>query len=257
MIYADTHVHLNDEKLYNKIDQVIKEAHDNDVKLLFVVGWDLESSIQALEIAHTYDNIYAIIGFHPCNIKNYTDKEYNFLKEYGKDDKVAAIGEIGYDLHWDDTTKEEQTIAFEKQIQIAIELNKPISIHSREADQLTFNMIKKYKDKLIGGVLHAYSGSVELAEEYKKMNFVFGVGGVVTFKNAKTIKEVVKKIDMKYFISETDSPYLTPTPYRGEENSPKYIPLIVKEIANIKELDEDIVKQEILKNIERVFKVCV
>lgn len=253
--YIDTHVHLNDEKLFCKIDEVIKEANEKDVHKFFVVGWDLESSKKALEIAEKYEKCYAIIGFHPCNIRGYSDSEYNWLEINAKHPKVVAIGECGYDFHWDDTTKEEQEVAFIRQIEIAKRINKPLSIHSREADQLTFDTLKRCDAKTIGGVLHCYSGSYELAKEYVKMNFIFGVDGPLTFKNNRVTKEVVEGIPMEYLISETDSPYLTPHPYRGLENAPSYLPLIVDKIAEIKGLSVDDVKDAIITNVERVFKV--
>lgn len=255
MKYIDTHVHLNDEMLYSSIDSVISDATSCGVSRLFVVGFDIDSSKRALEIAKKYDNVYAIIGFHPCNIRGYKEEEYAWLEANAKDDKVVAIGEIGYDLHWDDTTLEEQTEAFIKQLDIACRLNKPVSIHSREASQLTYDLISKYKGKLVGGVLHSYSGSYELALLYTKLNFVFGISGPVTFKNGKNIVDVVSKLDVKYLISETDSPYLTPTPYRGQCNYPKYIPLIVSKIASIKNMPESEVVDAINKNVLRIFNV--
>ena len=254
-IYVDTHVHLNDETLKKHLDEVIKDAFLNNVKKMFVVGWDLESSKEALELANKYDWCYAIIGFHPCNIKGYGDEEYAWLEQAAKDNRVVAIGEIGYDLHWDTTTLLEQSIAFEKQIGIAKRIGKPISIHSRDASQLTMDMIKKTNASIVGGVRHSYSGSLEMAKEYIKLNFNFGISGPVTFKNGRNVKEVVEGIDLKYLISETDSPYLTPHPYRGSENGPKYIPLIVKEIANIKNINEKDVMNQILENVKRIFGV--
>jgi TatD DNase family protein len=255
LYYIDTHVHLNDEKIKAHLDEVINEALANKVEKMFVVGWDKESSIEAIKLSETYDFCYAIIGFHPCNIKGYGEAEFNWLDQALTHPKVVALGEIGYDFHWDTTTEDEQTPAFIKQLDLAVKHQKPVSIHSRDAAQITFDVLKKYSDKLVGGVLHSYSGSVELAKEYIKLNFMFGISGPLTFKNAKTNKEVVAAIDLKHFISETDSPYLTPHPYRGTENGPKYIPLILKEIASIKNLDESICQEEIIKNVKRVFGV--
>ena len=255
LYYIDTHVHLNDEKLLIHLDEVISDAINNNVKKMFIVGWDKESSMKALELAHKYDFCYAIIGFHPCNIKGYSDEEYDWLDNALNDEKVVALGEIGYDFHWDTTTKEEQDVAFIKQLDLAVKHKLPVSIHSRDASQVTFDVLSKYSKLLKGGVLHSYSGSVELAKEYVKRGFVLGISGPLTFKNAKVNKEVVKEIELKYLVSETDSPYLTPHPYRGLENGPKHIPLIVKEIALLKEVDETIVIEEIINNVKRVFGV--
>lgn len=253
--YIDTHVHLNDDKIFSHLDEVITDALNNNVKKMFVVGWDKMSSMKALELAHEYDFCYAIIGFHPCNVKGLTDDDYNWLDEHLSDEKVVALGEIGYDFHWDTTTKEEQDVAFIRQLDLAVKHNLPVSIHSRDAHQVTFDVLSKYSKVLKGGVLHSYSGSTELAKEYIKRGFILGISGPLTFKNAKVNKEVVKEIELKYLVSETDSPYLTPHPYRGSENGPKYIPLIVKEIALLKELDENIVIEEIINNVKRVFGV--
>lgn len=255
LYYIDTHVHLNDDKILLHLDEVINDALNNNVKKMFVVGWDLESSKKAIELSHKYDFCYAIIGFHPCNIKGYTDFHYNWLDEHLNDEKVVAVGEIGFDFYWDSTTKEEQVVAFIKQLDLAIKHNLPVSIHSRDAHQPTFDILKKYSDKLCGGVLHAYSGSVEMAKEYVKLGFLLGMGGPLTFKNAKSNKEVVKAIDLDYFVTETDSPYLTPHPYRGTENGPKYIPLIVDEIASLKEISKEEVMEKVIKNTYKMFGV--
>lgn len=255
LYYIDTHVHLNDEKLLVHLDEVIVDALNNNVKKMFVVGWDKESSELAIKLAHKYDFCYAIIGFHPCNIKGYSDFEYNWLDEHLSDEKVVGLGEIGYDFHWDTTTREEQDVAFIRQLDLAVKHKLPVSIHSRDAHQVTFDVLSKYSEKLVGGVLHSYSGSVELAKEYVKRGFILGISGPLTFKNAKVNKEVVKEIDLKYLVTETDSPYLTPHPYRGTENGPKYIPLILREIASIKDLEEELVKEEIINNVKRVFGV--
>ena len=253
--YIDTHVHLNDDTLYSKLEEVLSDARHSNVHLFFVVGWDMDSSKKALELSHKYDDVYAIIGFHPCNIRGYSDFEYHWLEEHANDERVVALGEIGFDFHWNDTTKEEQEEAFIRQIEIAKRIHKPISIHSRDADQATFDIIKKYDAAMIGGVLHCYSGSSEMAKEYLKLNFIFGIDGPITFKNNRRGIDVVEKIDLKYLITETDSPYLTPHPYRGQENGPKYIPLIVEKIAEIKNMSSEEVMKQVRDNVKRVFGV--
>lgn len=255
MMFIDTHSHLNNPDLYEKIAQVIKEANDAQVGLFIVPGYDYETSKLALELAHQYSFIYAAIGFHPTEIKGYGDKEYNWLAEKANDEKVVAIGEVGYDFHWDTTTKEEQQEAFCKQIEIAKKVNKPLIIHSRDAIQLTLDTLKDSGAAKVGGVMHAYSGSLEIAPLFIKENFYLGVGGPVTFKNAKEIKKVVKEIPLEYLLSETDSPYLTPHPYRGCENGPKYIPLIVNEIAELKGMKTTEVTKVLLENAKKLFKL--
>lgn len=254
-MYIDTHSHLNSPVLYQKLLAVIEEANNEQVAIFIVPGYDYETSQIALELAHKFPFIYAAIGYHPTEIKGYGEKEYAWLEEHVQDEKVVAIGEVGFDFYWDSTTKEEQLEAFERQISIAKKANKPLIIHSREAIQLTLEILRKNDASVVGGVMHAYSGSLEMAPLFIKENFYLGIGGPVTFKNAKEIKKVVKEIDIKHLLSETDSPYLTPHPFRGKENGPKYIPLIVKEISEIKEMEITEVSKILLENAKKLFKM--
>ena len=251
----DTHVHLNNKDLYPKIDEVMLEAKHVGVKKFFVVGYDLETSKLAIEIASKHEECYAIIGFHPTEIKHYKDEEYKWLEENAKHPKVVAIGEIGYDFHWDTTTKEEQEQSFIRQIEIAKKVNLPISIHSRDAIELTLKTLRETNAKIVGGVMHSYSGSKEMAQLFINENFYLGISGPVTFKNGRVMKEVVEKVDLKYLVTETDSPYLTPHPFRGKENGPKYIPLIVEEIAKIKNIHMSDVEKQVEKNVFDLFGV--
>lgn len=254
-MFIDTHVHLNNQDIYNHLEEVLSEARQNNVNYFIVVGYDLETSILAVKLANKIKGCFAAVGFHPTEIKNYTDKEYTALENLLNDKKVIAIGEVGFDFHWDTTTKEEQMTAFIRQIELAKKYKLPLIIHSRDAHQLTYDVLKKYNAKEVGGIMHSYSGSSELAKEYIKLNFSFGISGPVTFKNGKSMKEVVNDIDVKYLVSETDSPYLTPHPYRGTENGPKYIPLIVKEMANIKGISIEEMALNIKENVKRIFGV--
>lgn len=252
-MFIDTHVHLNNKELESHLKKVLDEAYQADVKRMIVVGYDLETSIKAVELASKIDGCYAAVGFHPTEIKNYTDKEYEKLEILAQNKKVLAIGEVGYDFHWDTTTKEEQKEAFIRQIELAKKLNLPLIIHSRDAHQITYETLKNTNAKIVGGIMHSYSGSVEMAKEYIKLNFSFGISGPVTFKNGKNMKDVVKEINLQYLVSETDSPYLTPHPFRGKENGPKYIPLIVEEMAKIKGIDSSEMAKNILNNVKRIF----
>lgn len=252
-MYIDTHVHLNNKEIESHLDEVIKDAFNNGVTKMIVVGYDMETSRKAVELADKYDWCYAAVGFHPTEIKEYSDKEYQELEQLAKHRKVIAIGEVGYDFHWDTTSLEEQQEAFVRQIKLAIKLKLPLIIHSRDAHQITFDTLKEHNASIVGGIMHSYSGSSELAKEYIKLNFSFGISGPVTFKNGRSMKEVVKEIDLKYLVSETDSPYLTPHPFRGTENGPKYIPLIVEEMAMIKGITKEEVAKNIIDNVKRIF----
>jgi TatD DNase family protein len=252
----DTHMHFNDPTLYSIRDEVHLSAIKAGVTHFLVVGYDIESSKQATRIVEEYQDCYAIIGVHPSEVRGVTNKDYLWLEETAKSNpKVVAIGEIGFDLHWDTSFVEEQEEAFRIQLEIAIRVKKPVSIHARDASKRCFDVLKEYAPRLTGCVLHSYSGSVEMAKEYQKFGFLFGVSGPITYKNAKTNKEVVKELPLTSFLSETDSPYLPPTPHRGEKNEPKYIRLIVEEIAKIKGLSFEETDSVLEQNALRFFNL--
>ena len=248
-MYIDTHCHLYKE-YYNSIDEVIKKKKKNGVIRFIVNGCDMKSNIEALELANKYDEVYAAIGFHPTELDDFNDEYFTWLENHINDKKVVAIGEIGLDYHYDNTDKEKEIYVFRKQLDIAKKYNKPIIVHIRDALGDTFQILKEYDLK---GSIHAYSGSLEMAKEFIKLGYMIGVGGVVTFKNAKNIKDVVKSIPLEYILLETDSPYLTPEPYRGTQNSPKYIPIIAKCISEIKNIQNTDVIRVTTGNAERLF----
>lgn len=248
-MYIDTHCHLYKE-YYNNIDDVIKESMDEGVCKFIVNGCDMKSNMEALELAHKYDNVYAAIGFHPTELDDFNEEYFNWLEDNINDKKVVAIGEIGLDYHYDNTNREKEIYVFKKQLDIAKKYNKPIIVHSRDAIGDTFDILKEYD---LRGSIHSYSGSVEMAREFIKLGYMLGIGGVVTFKNAKNIKEVVKDIDLSYILLETDSPYLTPEPFRGTPNSPKYIPYIAKAISDIKGININDVRRVTTANAKRLF----
>lgn len=242
----DTHVHLNDPA-FSDYKKVIEEAINDGVKKMLVVGYDLESSKRAIEIAKEYPFIYASIGIHPSE----ANKDYKQdLKELDKliTNKVVAIGEIGLDYHYDGFDKDKQKDLFIKQLEIAKKHNLPISIHSRDACNDTFSILKEYKDCYKKGVMHCYSYSLEMAYEFIKLNLYLGIGGVVTYKNAKEIKKVVENIDLNNIVLETDCPYLTPTPFRGKRNEPKFVKYVLNEISLIKNIEKIIVEEITYKN---------
>lgn len=251
-MFIDTHVHLNSPELEAHLDEVLEDAIKNKVTKMIVVGYDLKTSLRAVELAGKLTGIYAAVGFHPTELNGITDDDYLTLEKLATNPKVVAIGEVGYDFHWDTTTKEQQEASFIRQIEMAKRLKLPLIIHSRDAHQITFDTLKNYHAEEVGGILHSYSGSVEMAKEYLKMNFNFGISGPVTFKNGKNMKDVVREIPISYLVSETDSPYLTPHPFRGLENGPKYIPLIVEEMATIKGITVKEMANNIANNVKRI-----
>ncbi len=248
-MFIDTHCHIFSE-YYDDIDKVISECRDNNIDKIIVNGSNIKSNIEVMELANKYDIVYAAIGFHPTELDDFKEEYFRFLEENINNSKVVAIGEIGLDYHYDNTDKEKQIMVFRRQLDIANKYNKPIIVHSRDSIQDTYNILKQYKVK---GSIHCFSGSVEMAREFIKLGYKLGIGGIITYKNAKTIKEVVRDIDLSYILLETDSPYLTPSPYKGESNSPKYIPLIAEAIADIKDVSIVDISRVTTANAEAIF----
>ena len=248
-MYIDTHCHVLNE-YYDDIEMVISECRNNDIEKIIVNGCDINSNREVLELVNKYDIVYGAIGFHPTELDDFKEEYFKFLEDNLDNSKIVAVGEIGLDYHYDNTDKEKQVYIFKKQLDIASKYNKPIIVHSRDSIQDTYNILKEYR---LTGSIHCFSGSVEMAREFVKIGYKLGIGGIITYKNAKTIKEVVKDIDLSYILLETDSPYLTPSLYRGEDNSPKYIPIIANEIASIKGISNKEVAVTTTANAEATF----
>ena len=251
-MFVDTHCHISKED-YDNIERVIKDAKDNQVSHLIICGCDKSGIKEAIEIAKSHDNIFLEIGYHPSEVLTTTDDDLEELKELAKNDKVVAIGEIGLDYHWDKENKEKQKELFKKQINIAKELDLPIVIHSRDAFQDTYDILKEANWK---GDIHCFSGNLENAKMYIKLGFYLGIGGVVTFKNTN-LKDTLKEIPLDRIILETDSPYLAPTPHRGEKNEPKYIPLIAEELSTIYNKTIKEIEEQTTKNVQELFKINI
>lgn len=256
-MFIDTHCHLNSEQLINQIDEIMNECQKQNVGLIIVPSYTYETAIKALEIAEKYEHVYALIGYHPTEIKDYAEKEYRWLEEHMNHPKVIGVGEIGLDYHWDTTTKEEQRESFIKQIEIAKKYHKPIIIHSRDAMFDTLSILKETNAEQVGGIMHSYAGSAEMAADFINLNFYISLGGPVTFLNAKTPKEVAEKVDIKYLLTETDSPYLAPHPFRGTVNKPMNVCLVARKIAEIKQISVEELNKQILQNVNKLFKLEV
>lgn len=248
-MFIDTHAHLFKE-YYSDLDDVILECLNNGVNKIIVSGCDMASNKEVLELVSKYDCIYGTLGFHPTELDDFKDEYFDWLEDNINNRKIVGVGEIGLDYRYEDTNRELQKMVFKRQLDIASRNKKPIVVHSRDAIGDTYNILKDYK---LRGSIHAFSGSVEMAQEFIKLGYMIGVGGVVTFKNAKNIKEVVKSVPLAYILLETDSPYLTPEPYRGEVNSSKNIPLIANKIAELKEVSNIDVSRVTSDNAERIF----
>ncbi len=252
----DTHCHLNDEELYNDYENVVKRAKEAGITTLFVVGWDYESSKLAIEIAETRENIYAIVGYQPCNIEGVSDEEFNKTMSLLDHPKVIAVGEIGLDYYWvkEIEKRELQKQFFIRQIEEANKHNLPISIHCRDAIDDCLRILKDNRVNK-GGVMHCYSGGPEYMNEFIKVGMYISLGGPVTFKNAKAPKEVAIKVPFDKLLVETDSPYLAPHPLRGSVNEPANTLLVVQEIARLRELSEEEVAKQTSENAKRLFNI--
>ena len=249
-MFIDTHCHVVSE-YYDDIDEVIKNAIDNGVLKIIINGYNMQSNREVLELVKKYDIVYGALGIQPEELYDYNDDSLKFIEEHINDEKIIAVGEIGLDYHYD-TDKDLQKELFKRQLKIAYKYNKPVIIHSRDCIQETYNILKESKVK---GIMHCYSGSKEMALEFIKIGFLIGIGGVSTFKNAKNIVDVIKYIPLEYIILETDSPYLTPEPYRGKRNEPMYIPIVAKRVADIKGLDIKEIERTTTDNARRLFDI--
>ena len=234
-MYIDTHCHITGND-YSDIPFLIEKIRDSGVSKIIVNGTDMESNKEVLELVRKYDIVYGAIGFHPTELDKFSDDDLLWLDEHIDDEKIVALGEIGLDYHYDNTDKEKEIDAFRKQLDIAKKHNKPVIVHTRDAIKDTYDILSEYKLK---GSIHCFSGSLEMAREFIKLGYLIGVGGVVTFKNAKNIINVIENIDLEYILLETDAPYLTPEPFRKYKNDSSYIPVIAKKIADIKNVNEE------------------
>ena len=251
----DTHIHLNDDKLYINLDEYIKEAQKKGVKKFLCAGWDIESSKKAVEIAHKYkDIVYAAVAIMPTEHRTYNKNSILELKELAKDPCVRAIGEIGLDYYWEktDEIKAKQKEMFIEQINLANELNLPISVHCRDAIQDTYEILKNFHVKR-KSILHCYSGSLEMARLFMTLNFSFGFGGTLTYKNNKNAVNTFDNINLENIVFETDAPYLPPQEHRGKINRPSYIYETVLFAANRRNLEIEELENISTRNAENIF----
>lgn len=227
-MFIDTHCHLSRDD-YDDIDLIIKENREAGVNKIIISGCSKDWIDESLELSKQYEDVFVTLGYHPSEVEMVDDLLLDDLRNKLKSNKVVGLGEIGLDYYYGKDNKNQQLELFEKQLKIAEEMGLVVVIHSRDATEDTINCLKKYN---VTGVIHCFSGSVETAKIYVNMGYKLGIGGVVTFKNSK-LYEVVKEVGLENIVLETDSPYLTPTPFRGQKNGSKYIPLIAECIADI------------------------
>lgn len=252
----DTHCHIGEDIYKDHIDELMSTLQKYDVGKVFCVGYSNSMNAKCIELCQKYDNVYAIVGIHPSEANEWNDETKDNLEKMCQNSKVLAIGEIGLDYHFDDSpSRDKQKEVFIEQIKLAHKLHLPFVVHCRDAVQDVLDIFRKYSDYIKdGGVIHCYGESFESYKIFKKFGFKVSFGGAITFKNASRLKEVVKNIPLDDILLETDCPYMTPVPYRGQVNDPHYIYLVAEKIAEIKGIDVDTVKKTTTDNVYQVFR---
>lgn len=249
----DTHAHINDE-IYSNLDKLIAEMPRDNLEKIVCASADKKGSIKAVEIANKNKNIYAMIGLHPDNAFEFDQEFVSFVKENVTNKKVVAIGEIGLDYHNENYDKEFQQKVFLEQLKLAHEFSLPVVIHVRDAYDDLLSILKSHKDLITNsGIIHCFSGSLEIAREFVKLGFKIAFGGVLTFKNARKSVEVASQLDLKHLVVETDCPWLCPEPHRGEINEPKNVNYVVQKLADIKNMQREKLEPTLLENTYQVF----
>lgn len=248
----DIHCHLNDER-FDDLDEIISNLNSNNVSNAIIAGYNIPSSVSAIEIANKADFLYCVVGFHPENESELNDGDLEIIEKLALNTKVVAIGEIGLDYHYEPFDKARQKKLFTSQIELAIKLNLPIVIHQRDCGMDVLEILKEYHTKLKGIVLHCFSESVEMAKEFIKLGCYISFCGTLTFKNAKSLLDVAKIVPKELILSETDCPYLTPQAHRGERNEPKYVNFVVEKLAELRNVTFEEMESQILQNAKMVF----
>lgn len=251
----DTHAHLNAIQYQEDLEEVIERAQSEGVEIIVVVGFDRETITRAIELADTYEFIYATVGWHPVDAIDMTDEDLKWIEELCSHPKVVALGEMGLDYYWDKSPKEIQKEVFRKQIVLAKKVKLPIIIHNREATADIIEILEEENASEVGGIMHCFTGSVEVAKQCMDMNFYISFGGPVTFKNAKKPKEVAAEIPLDRLLIETDCPYLTPHPFRGKRNEPSYVKYVAEQIAELKGVTFEEIAQKTSDNAKRFFGI--
>lgn len=248
----DSHAHYDDAKFDNDRDELIKSMLDKNVNTIINCDTDIDNSNKCINISKRFERVYCALGVHPHEADSVNNDFIEKLKNLFAFKKAIAVGEIGLDYHYDLSKRENQIDIFEKQIKLALEINKPIIVHDREAHKDTLDLLKKYKPK---GVIHCFSGSVEMAREIINLGMYIGIGGAVTFKNAKKIVDVVKQTPLNRILLETDAPYMTPVPYRGTRCNSEHILFTAQKISEIKCIDTNKILEDSTKNACNLFSI--
>lgn len=246
----DTHAHLD---FFENPDEIVERAKEKQVENIMIAGVGPDKFHEIINLVDKFEGVYGSLGVHPEDIDKFTPQVLREIVNLSTHPKIRAIGEIGLDYYWNKDNKEKQITLFKAQLELAEALGLPVMVHDREAHADTMSILDAYNLKNV--ILHCFSGSVEMALQCVLKGYYLGIGGVVTFKNAKVIKEVVKEVPLASIVLETDCPYLTPHPFRGEQNEPSYIPLIAREVANLKDISLDEVAAVTTSNAAKIFNL--
>lgn len=250
----ESHAHYDSSQFAEDRDELLQSMPEKGVGTIVNVGATVKSIDEVVEMAEKYPHMYAAVGVHPDEVGGLTEEIFLHMKEQCSREKVVAIGEIGLDYYWDNESHDLQKYWFVKQLQLAREMDLPVVIHSRDATEDTLEIMKEHASDL-RGVIHCFSGSVQTAQQYVQMGYFIGVGGVVTFKNGRKLKEVVEAIPLSNILLETDCPYLAPVPFRGKRNSSEYISYVAEEVARLKGISYEEVLCATEENGKRLFKI--
>ena len=251
----DTHAHYDDEDFDADRYELLESMKEHGVGTIVNIGASMRSCKTTLALAEKYPGVYGALGVHPSECGKMTEEDIQWIKANAANEKIVAIGEIGLDYYWDNVERDVQKKWFVRQLEIAKEIGLPVIIHSRDAAQDTLEIMKAEHKDTTGGVIHCFSYGVEMAREYLNMDYFIGVGGVLTFKNGKKLKEVVEYAPMDKLVLETDCPYLAPVPYRGKRNSSLYLTHVVEEMAAIKRMSVEDVIRVTAENAKRLYRL--
>lgn len=254
MKFIDTHSHLYLSEYSQDIDAVMVRAENEGIKKIFLPAINSTHHKDMFNLEQKFNgSIFLMMGLHPCYVtENYLD-ELKIVENYLKQRKFAAIGEIGLDFYWDTNFAKQQYAVFEQQMEWALDYRLPINIHSRNATKETIELVKPFSQKGLKGIFHCFGGTIETAQQIIEMNFLLGIGGVVTYKKSG-LDEVLKNISLEYIVLETDAPYLTPVPHRGKRNESSYIKIIAQHISNIKSVSIEEVAKITTNNAEKIYR---
>lgn len=249
----DSHTHLNDDAFFTEVPAYMARAKHYGVNQMNIVGSNTKLNERAIQLAHEYDNLHAIVGWHPEDAKDFDNAMEKQLIEQLADPEVVALGEIGLDYHWDETPQDVQRQVFARQVEIAKDLHLPISVHDRDAFQDTYDILKQANVQEIGGVMHSFNGDAEWLKKFLDLGMHISFSGVASFKNATEVHESVIATPIDRMLVETDAPYLTPTPYRGKQNEPGFTKFVVDAVAELREVDPQEIADATFNNAVALF----